>query len=194
MTAAVGKKVRITPPSLEPITSADAKLHVKQDETVDDDIFTADITIARQLIEEWASRAMLQQTWDIYWDRFPCPGEAIILPMAPVSAITHIKYTDENGVQQTWDPSKYTADLYDTPQYVVPAFMEVYPVTRKVPNAVVVRIVAGYGTAREDVPEPLRQAVRLLLAWLYEHRGETPDAPPTSTLALLMNDYVVKMV
>jgi uncharacterized phiE125 gp8 family phage protein len=30
---------------------------------------------------------------------------------------------------------------------------------------------AGYGPGGTDVPEPLRQAIRLLLAHWYEHRG-----------------------
>ena len=39
-----------------------------------------------------------------------------------------------------------------------------------------VDVVVGYGDAAVDVPEPLRQAVRLLIAHWYENRGLMSEA------------------
>jgi uncharacterized phiE125 gp8 family phage protein len=45
---------------------------------------------------------------------------------------------------------------------------------------------AGFGTAAESVPPPLRQAVLMVVAHWYHHRGdETPPPLPVSLDALL---------
>jgi len=45
-------------------------------------------------------------------------------------------------------------------------------VRTKVSGEITVDFTAGYGTAPEDIPTPLRQGLFLLLAHLYEFRGE----------------------
>jgi uncharacterized phiE125 gp8 family phage protein len=50
-------------------------------------------------------------------------------------------------------------------------------------------VTVGYGDAATDVPEPLRQAVRLLVAHWYENRGlaaiGTVTVLPTTVAALI---------
>jgi len=53
---------------------------------------------------------------------------------------------------------------------------------------------AGYGSAPEDVPMQLRQAVLLLLAQHYEHRDEALNRPvPMLVDALLMPYRTVRL-
>ena len=56
-------------------------------------------------------------------------------------------------------------------------------------------VTAGYGDAAIDVPEPLRQAIRLLVAHWYENRGLIASGTTTSvlpsTVAALLAPYRV---
>lgn len=53
----------VTPPSSEPVTLADAKAHLRLEETRDDAYVQACITAARQHIEQVCWRGLLLQTW-----------------------------------------------------------------------------------------------------------------------------------
>ena len=45
---------------------------------------------------------------------------------------------------------------------------------------------AGYGATAEDVPAPLRQAVRLIVARWFENRGDADPGPaPPDVMALV---------
>ncbi len=54
---------------------------------------------------------------------------------------------------------------------------------------------AGYGTTASDVPEPLKQAIRQLLAHWYENRGAGPPDESAlrvpATVAALIAPYRV---
>jgi uncharacterized phiE125 gp8 family phage protein len=129
------------------------------------------IKAARQVVEEYTGRALIQQTWDLFIDGgFPISG--IVLPFPPVSSVTSVKYTDEDGNQQTWASSEYTVDTNSEPARIVLAYDKTYPAVRNVIANVEVRFVAGYGTARADVPNPINRALKSILTHLYENRSE----------------------
>ena len=58
------------------------------------------------------------------------------------------------------------------PARIVEAFNQIWPNTRRVPNAVTVTYVAGYGTARTDVPGTIKSAMKLLMGHWFENREE----------------------
>jgi uncharacterized phiE125 gp8 family phage protein len=174
----------VTAPAVEPVTLAQAKAHCRVDISEDDALISGLITAARMFIEGQTHRALITQTWDFTFDEFPC--ESLRLPMAPVSDVTNISYVDTNGDTQTLLGSPALTDFRsvlntDTP-YLVPLYDESWPDTRCQPNAVTVRAVCGYGTARRIVPAPLSHALLLLVAHWYEHReaaalGGTSEVP-----------------
>ena len=66
----------VTAPSVEPVTLAEAKLHVRQasDFTADDALITSLITAARRVCEVWESRSYVNTTWDMVDYGFPVGG------------------------------------------------------------------------------------------------------------------------
>jgi hypothetical protein len=64
----------ITPPSVEPVTAAEAKLHARVDITDDDALFASLITAARRYCETALKSALVTQTWTLYLDGFPTAG------------------------------------------------------------------------------------------------------------------------
>jgi uncharacterized phiE125 gp8 family phage protein len=157
----------IIPPSEEPVTLAEAKLHCRVDGDDDDALLTALIVSARQQAEHRTGRALLTQTWDLALDDFPC--DEIDLQLAPVQSISSVKYIDEDGVEQTISSSNYALDSFGVQHLVVPAYNYTWPTPRDIHHAVKVRFVAGYASAA-DVPASLKQWMLLAIGTLYKNR------------------------
>lgn len=174
----------ITAPTVEPITLAEARLHLKLTATgspashPDDSIVTSLITVARELLDGQAGRlgrCLVPQTWEYALDDFP--ANEIRLPLPPLIGVTSIKYDDEDGVEQTVDAADYVVDGDDAIQaaWILPLSTVTWPDTLDSVNTVRIRFTAGYpGGSPEDgsgVPLPIRQTMLLLLTALYENRG-----------------------
>tara|TARA_R110000868_G_scaffold29889_25_gene111156 strand:+ start:3717 stop:4304 length:588 start_codon:yes stop_codon:yes gene_type:complete len=160
-----------TAPAAEPLSTAEAKAHLRVDVADDDDLIDRIIGAARRQAETFTGRALIGQTWDLDLDCFP--GWTIDVPKPPLQSVSQIEYLDADGVSQVLSSSLYRVDARRQPGRITPAYGEVWPVTRGTTNAVTVRFVAGYGAAGSDVPEDIRQAMLLIVGDLYEHREET---------------------
>ncbi len=159
-----------TAPTVEPVSLEDAKMHLKVDEAYENTLLNALIITAREMCEQILNRALITQTWDMYLDAFP---EIIEVPKPPLASVTYIKYYDTDGNLQTWTASEYSVDTYSKPGKIQPAYSESYPSVRAIPNTINVRFVAGYGAAATDVPYPIKAAILLMIADLFEDRGVT---------------------
>ncbi len=163
--------VTITPPATEPVTLAEAMSHLRLEAPSvgahpEATLIEALITTARQHVEAETSRALITQTLEARWDEW---RDEIHLPWSPTQSIVSVSYVDKDGVTQSLAASAYRADLAATFARLTPAFDTEWPAARAVTGAIVVRFVAGYGLA-SAVPAPLRAAILLLVAHLYEHR------------------------
>lgn len=139
----------VTAPASEPVSLDEVKLHLRVDSTAEDALIAGLNTSARDYAESFTQRAIPQQTWDYKLCAFPCE---IWLPKAPCISVTSITYIAPDGTSTVLDSALYTVDAPVGPKAraarIVPAYQQSWPQTRNVPNAVVVRFVAGYaGTA-----------------------------------------------
>ena len=160
----------VTAPSTEPLTTAEAKAHLRvtgsDDDTPIDDIVKA----AREFIETEVHRALITQTWDLFLDGFPGTDE-ILFPWPPLISVTTVKYTpDADSGTTTFASSKYIVDLASEPGRIVLERDEVWPTDiLKSVNGVEVRFTAGYGDA-SAVPKRLKQLAYLLVGHWYNNR------------------------
>lgn len=161
-----------TGPTTEPLTLAEAKTHLRVTSS-DDDTYIEDtlIVAARQHAELVTRRSFITQTWTLYADEFL---DLFLLPRPPLVSVTHVKYIDDDGAQQTLDASVYSVDTVSAPGHVYLAYDQSWPSARPIRNAVEIEYVAGYGAAA-DVPLGLKQAMLLLIGHLYEHREAVND-------------------
>src|SRR6266576_5349433 len=195
----------VTPPSVEPVVLAEAKLFARVTTSADDAIVTDLIAAARKRCEDWRGQSFITQTWDFFLDSFPRWYDAytldggftpfgaqswfgtssfgrreppILLPRPPLQSVTSVKYTPYNAAQLTLDPATYQVDLSNTlAPRIAPNFDKLWPtdVLQSV-NGVVVRFVTGYGNAAA-VPEPIQLAIKQLVAFWFYNRDATGTIP-----------------
>lgn len=98
------------------------------------------------------------------------------LPLAPVSAISEVRFIDQQGAETLVDADLWYLEL-DTHR---PALLPTGTCLPAVPAGGTVRVglMAGYGPEWRDLPADLAQAVLLLAAHFYEFRHEAARGAP----------------
>lgn len=157
-----------TEPAVEPVSTAEAKSHANVTASGDDALIGTYIVAARRLVESISHRQLITASWDLYLDAFP---SVIRPPLPPLQSVTHLKYYDVDGNQQTLVANTdYTVDTDSEPGRVQPAYNQTWPSVRAIPNTINLQFVAGYGDASTDVPDYFILAVKMLVAQWYELR------------------------
>ena len=174
--------VLLVPPAAEPVSLADAKAWLRVDTDAEDALVTSLVVTARGAVEAFTGRVLVSQTWRLTFDAWPdvacrpCFGvaraaTAVSIPLTPVAGITAVRVFDAAGVPQILPPTAYT--LRGEPYR---HWLEVAapPQPGRSHGGIEIDVVCGYG-APTDVPQPLRQAVLMLVARLFENRGDDAD-------------------
>jgi len=162
----------ITAPATELVTLTEAKKHLRVTDTVDDLLITSLIKVARQDCENFTNRALISTTFELILDDFP--KKKIVLPMPPVESIISIKYKDCDSIETTIASTDYIF-YSNEPAIIMPDYGITWPSFTPYPiGAVKIRFVAGYKTTSSDsnllLPEPIKQAILLLIGHYYENR------------------------
>jgi len=169
----MGLKV-ITQPLVEPVDLADASLWVRYDQTFQNPVITALITAARIDVETWTNRTLITTEFEYY---LPNLCSSMEIPVSTVQSITSITYIDGNGTEQTLDPALYALDNVSIRNKVYRLPNASFPEVQVQPNAVKITFPSGFGDAKTDVPQNLRQGLLMRLAELYEYREANTSAP-----------------
>lgn len=204
----------ITAPTVEPITLARAKKHLKIDISDDDDYITDLITVARQSVEQHCRRTLYKQRWKYTLQKF-C--NYIELPMAPCLSVISVKYYDSNNVEQTLASTVYRVfggNGYPTDGAAITLdYNQSWPTVLNVDAAVNIEFWSGYtngiinpivdfsaasveGDTLKLIPSPIKQAMLLWLGSMYANRedvivGTISSILPGGVEALLApNRYV----
>lgn len=153
-----------TAPATEPVLLGDLKTQLRIDTSVDDDNLNDLIASARDHVEAVTGRALITQTWTIYYDSFPRVFE---LPHPPLVSVTHIKYYDIDDADVTVGSSVYDVDVTPTLGVIRRKSGQSWPTTTLRPTkGVEVKLIAGYGD-RDDIPGTLAQAIVLHVRLAY---------------------------
>jgi hypothetical protein len=194
-------------PAAEPLSLDEAKAQCAVDAgfTDDDPLLSSLIIAARQHIEKNViHRAIFNRTMKLWLDHFPYPiydgtvnpndrhclygvmwhALAIRLPMPACVSVDSITYIDLNGVTQTLDPNTYFLDPNSEPARIVPKPGLYWPYTQSwLPNSVEIDYIAGTygdGATTNTCPETIKQAMKLLISYWYNHRDSAESQPPKS--------------
>lgn len=176
----------IEAPAMEPVTLAEAKLHLRVIDSSDDALIGTLITAARAHAENVCRRAFVTQKWVLYLDAFP--AGKIQLPFPTLQSVESVKYRDTDGALVTLDAAQYVVDAISEPGAVTPAYGASWPFTQAIPNAVQISYTAGYGEAT-DVPAEIKVWMLVRVGALYENREEV--AAGQSLVALPIADRLL---
>ena len=154
-------RILLEAPAVEPVLIAEAKAHLRLDRDDEDDLVGALIVAARVAAETEIRRVLIAQKWRVLVDRWPAAGLA--LPVGPVLAVDAVRAVEPGGAAAVLAADDYRLDpIVGSLRLIKPA-----------PDAAYYEIdfSAGYGVSGLNVPQPLRQAIQLLVTHWYEHRS-----------------------
>lgn len=168
--------ILLTPPSAEPVALADMKTFIRVEHSDDDALIGALIASARLTVEALTGRLLSTQVWRLILDRWPPSGE-IRTGLDPIASFT-ARICDADGVDTELDEGQLTLVTGSSPARLR---VRNAPVPGLAACGIEIDVICGYGEP-DDVPQPLRHAVRLLAADWYERRGAAeggqPPVPP----------------
>ncbi|CAK0778981.1 conserved hypothetical protein [Gammaproteobacteria bacterium] len=176
-------------PSAEPVSTAEAKTHLRVTGTDDDTYIDTLVKAARLSIEVQTGRALITQTLKVTLDRFP-RERYLELPRPPLASVSSVAYVDPNGVNQTFAAASYTVDTLSQPGRIVLNETYNWPDTSLVANAVTITFIAGYGAAGTAVPADLLLAMKLLIGHWYSNREVASGAAASAELPKMF-DYLL---
>lgn len=168
----------------EPVTLQDAKAHLRiVDDNDEDALITALITAAREYVENFTGRILVQRE---VTDTFGCFGWYLELNHRPVSGTPTISYLDTDGAEQELATVITSGARY--PFRVYPASGTSWP-SFETNTTITATYTAGY--AEGGVPQSLVQAMLLLIEHWWGNRGavvigSTATEVPMAVTALCM--------
>ena len=179
--------ILVQAPASEPVSLAEAKAQLRIVGSDDDPLLASLITAARRVVEARTGLCLMAQVWACFRDGWPADG-VIALPVAPVIAVDEIGVHGEDDEKAVIDPAHYILDAASRPARVMLRGSRLWPPPGRAVNGIAIRVEAGFGAA-EDVPQPLRQAVLMLVAHFFAQRGD--EAGPALPLGLgaLLDPY-----
>jgi uncharacterized phiE125 gp8 family phage protein len=157
----------ITPPAVMPVSLAEAKAIARLDGE-DDALIAALLRTAVEQVQQYLGQALIISTWQYSVDHFPCYGETIRIPIAPVQSIDEIRYLDLAGDVQVLSSSVYVVSGIGDVARIDLAPNQSWPSTQRQPEAITIDLTAGHGDDWNSVPEPIRTAIAETVRGLFD--------------------------
>lgn len=192
------KTVLVSGPAIEPVTLTEAKTHLNVSGTSKDTHITGLISTARGQIERYLHRALITQSWKVYYDRWCSEllipfGKLQIAGASPGPASPVVKYRATDGTLTTLTESDYYWVVTTTdPARIVRKYSVTYPELQYGrPDAIEIAFTAGFGSAASAVPDDIRHAIKELVAFYFTKRGDDDqDKRPITT----MPEHVIALI
>lgn len=174
---------KIVQPSVEPVTLAQAKMHLRVEQEDEDEHIQGLIQAARTYCELRLDRCLIDTRLEMKLDTFPA-GIELALPLPPFSPTPSrqaIEITFKNVQLQEISiveaepvlapaPGTFIVNRAATPVMLTPNVNGYWPVTGPIRSAVTIRWWAGYGDTGLAVPKGIRHAMLMLVAHWYGNR------------------------
>lgn len=176
----------VTGPAVLAVSLSDVKTHLKVSGSSEDTYLTQLIEAAVEVAEKYTKRDFITKTYRQLQDTFFNVNE---VRKSPNVSVTSVKYYDVDNVQQTLSSALYYALNYSQYLGIFPVDNASWPSTYLRPHAVEINFTAGYGSAPSNVPAGIKQALMMMVAYLYENRGDCNACGPAD---LIKNNTAVR--
>jgi hypothetical protein len=182
-------------PSVEPVSLAELKAHLRIDDSAEDDYLFSLIAECREEIEQASGMALIRQKWRLTIDHWPgarqqwwdgvkdghinmlygAPAD-LHLPRYPLIEIDSVTVFDEDSTSAAVNVgATFDIDTNQRPGRLALKSGATWPIALRPTNAIQIDYYAGYGASASSVPAPLKRAIRSMAAYLYSHRGDGCD-------------------
>lgn len=176
-------------PEVEPVSAADVKKAIPTADVEPDDYIDSLVTVCRLYIEQMTGIAMISQEWILqfdfwgdyknrWWDgteqmaitelfssgNKPAQQE---MPRYPLISVDKFLVDGEES-----DKSIFEVDAVSKPGRAILKDGHTIPPSVKSSIRYEFNYTAGYGSDPADVPATLRQAIKMMVANMLEHRGD----------------------
>ncbi|MFD2264339.1 head-tail connector protein [Lacibacterium aquatile] len=148
-------------PAIEPVSLADAKAYLRIEHDAEDGLIESLIQAARQLCEVTVRKRLIRQRLRLVSDDLYAVHR---LPAGPVRQVETVAVINVAGITEVLPEADYIVSGDRL------ACVTRWPNPRRPVGSFRVDYEVGFGEAPEDVPQPLRQGIRMLVAHWYEHR------------------------
>ncbi len=146
----------IAGPELSPITVVEVKEYLGIDNNNEDSLIDSYIKAATTAIENITGRSLIIQSWRQLFMKADLP---LVLLKRPVQEIIEIRYL-ENRSEVIWDLENYNLLGFKIEAEQLPS------------EYIYVDYRSGYGDTPKNVPEDIKQVIKLLVAYWYENRNQ----------------------
>ncbi len=170
-------------PTVEPLSLAEIKAHLRLEEDADDALLGTMLAAARAAVERYLRRALLAQQWQLVLDGWP--AGPVRLPRPPLMQVDAVRVLDAAGTATPVPAGDYAVETRAEPGFLYPSGAATLPAPGRTRGGIEIDFTAGYGSDWNDVPAPIRQALLVMIADLYETRGAAPPAIVGAVRSLL---------
>lgn len=200
----------ITEPSDTAISIDSLKTHLRIDNDVEDDLLEALIFAATERVEEYISMKLIVQRWAVYWDNFYTRKkhepwwdgvrEMAVSALYADSAILELPFGkvygdayefttfDQTNAPYVFDDTLYIVDTKSKQSRIALKMGQTWPSTVLAPvNGIKFEADYGFGTAENNIPNSIKQALLITCASFYENKGDDSyemTLPPTAMFLL----------
>lgn len=171
----------LSEPAYEPVTLAQAKAWCRVDSDAQDDVIELLIAAMREDVENLTHRAFISRQYRLTqdcWEWDADYGARITLQFPPLISVDAFRYIDTDGVLQDLATDQYVVHDEYEPAFIIPAWGEVWPTIRGVPNALQIDFTAGYAPGsppdetehQEVLPKKLKLWMETKIVTLFDKR------------------------
>lgn len=193
----------------EPVVSvAELKEYLRIDNNLEDGRIQVMEAAAVKMLENYTDHKFVEQIWDVFMDNWPMsssrkwwdgtreisinemvtPNRNITLPIGSgIELVQFSTYSDDQEIVET--PSNYVFDSAGPRCRVGLKLGAVWPTTILRPsNGIRFRVKVGFGLSAA-VPMDIKQAVKELVAHMYENRGDQAEMKTPPHIFALVDGY-----
>ncbi len=176
-------KISIQPTS-EPVSVEEVKEYARIDGSEEDNLLTSFIESSRIKVENFLGKALINRTIELTFDNWS--KHIILLPSPPLVSITSVVTLDEDDTATTYNSDNYYIRIEAIPGEIIIKKESTLPTnTERDKGGYKITYVAGYGTNPEQIPAPIREAIKMFVTERYEKRV-TDDSIPLNVLKELI--------
>ena len=181
-----GDLVLVNDPSTKVVSVDDIKAQLRIDSSDENDLLGYYIDAATDMAENYCNRHFITHQYKLYFNE-KVDKASLIFPnctLEEAGSNKPVNWVDENGAAQSSD--KAYIDAFSNPSLVY--LSSDFPNTTLKDNAsntFYFWFNTGYGTASSDVPEAIKQAIKLIVADMYYFREDRKRQFPMASQILL---------